>query len=263
MGVGMPKDGFKRLSVLMITKRAMTLARHRRQQLTALLGDSSGTVWSKERVAALLGMPSSTYAERESLTPRADGPPTNIDVDTLAAVAVVLGAYPGLLLLPDDDALDAGAQVELRSPTGKVVSTASASDYGLWVLGLVPLPGQFPHYVDVASRVVMGETGARTVRGVKAEPLDPWMLEEMVRAAADGDNYSPDYSSRNDVEVGMRVMSACRQVIRLVAMRDRIFAWSKDDSRADLDVAIEQAFTDLSDLLEELGKRQARRAPTP
>ena len=259
----MSKSDFKRLSVLTITKRAITLARHRRQQLTALLAGSSETVWSKERVAELLRMPSSTYAERESLTPRAVGPPANIDVDTLTAIAAVLGTYPGLLLLPDDDAVDVGAVVDLKATSGQSLGTVSARDFGLWALGLVPLPEQSPHYFDVSSRVALGETTAKTARGVKAEPLDAWMLAEMARATAQGDNYAPDYSSRSDVEVGMRVMSACRQVIRLVAMRDLLFGWSDDDSRVVLDVTIEQAFTDLSDLLQELGKRQARRAPTP
>ena len=259
----MRNGGSKRFSVLAITKRATTLARHRRQQMAVLVAEAPGVRWSKEHVASLLGMKVSTYGARESSGPGKGGSSANFDVDTLTAIASVLGTYPGLLLLPDDDAVDAGAVVELRATSGQSLGTVSALDFGLWVLGLVPLREQSPHYFDVSSRVALGETTAKTARGVKAEPLDPWMLEEMSRARARGEEYSPDYSSRNDVEVGMRVMSACRQVIRLVAMRDRIFAWSKDDSRVDLDVAIEQAFTDLSDLLEELGKRQARRAPTP
>lgn len=252
-----------RLGVLEVVKRATRLARLRRQQMAVLIAELPGASWSKERVASLLGMQASTYGERESSPGGRASTTANVDVDTLAAIASVLGTYPGLLLLPDDDAVDAGAVVELKATSGQSLGAVSARDFGLWVLGLVPLPKQSPHYFDVSSRVALGETTAKTARGVKAEPVDPWMLEEMARATARGEERSTDFTSRNDVEVGMRVMSACRQVIRLVAMRDRIFAWSKDDSRADLDVAIEQAFTDLGDLLEELGKRQARRAPTP
>ena len=258
-----PNGGSQRLSVLAITKRAITLARHRRQQIAVLVAESPGTRWSQEWVATLLGMKASTYSEREFSPSGRASTAANLDVDTLAAIASVLGTYPGMLLLPDDDAFDAGEVIELKATSGKSLGAVTARDFGLWVLGLLPLPEQSPHFFDVSGRVAVGETTAKTARGVKSEPMDPWMLEELARAAARGEGYSTDYSSRNDVEVGMRVMSACRQVIRLMSIRERPSAWSAGDSRADLDVAVEQAFAHLGDLLEELGRRQALRLSTP
>lgn len=235
----------------------MRLTRLRRQQISLLLNGRSSGSWSTGRVATLLGMRHSTYREREALPTARGEVPANVDVDTLAAVAMVLNTFPAMLLMPDEDVIEGRGVVALRATSGKTLAEVSTRDFGLWVLGLAPLPGQINGYFDTTGRVLAARPTAKTVRGVKAEPIDPWTLEDVARAAVQGLDYSPDFTTLSDVEIGLRVLSACRKVIGLVAIGQRSDLESSEDSGDDLDVSVLEALDDLSGLLEELGKRQA------
>jgi hypothetical protein len=202
-----------------------------------------------------------TYSDREDAAGQGPGGGVPLDVDSLVALAGYFQVHPATLLLPDEDQVDADSQVEIKALHGGTLGHVSARDYGLWVLGLLPLPWQQIHRFDLMSRVTPGSAEAKTVRGIKAGALDPWPSK---------DHSDPlelaDYSSLGDVALGSRAISACRRIIRTAYAAEvarRAGATNEDDEVAGADQELLVALAEAGDMLAEIGRRQAHQEASP
>lgn len=243
------------------------------------------SAWSTQAVAERLGLPKTSYEDREPqetrrLVPRKKNAkkkdPAAMTVDFLASVAQALGTFPSVLLLPSVEVSRGEESVRLQATKNATSSVeVPLQQYCLWVLGLAPLPGQHDVLLDARSRYLKWSPDIETptVQSIRAE-AGAWIESapvwqrwrdkavtqgwEAIKSLNDPSGQERRLTTADDVTLGLQVLSACRQVIRLVAMSMQSSDPDNDPEVQALQEVAREMIDILGSLLWELGERSGR-----